>query len=219
MSGLRRKRKSARFSSFEEWEPLYREILEYFSFDRARDEEAARRLRSLLAKDDLPLLRRRIAGRQVTVCGNAPVLREELGRAKGVILAADAASLVLRAHGIVPAAVFTDLDGATDAYVEMNRSQVVMVVHAHGDNIPLLERWVPRFEGPVVGTTQSEPLPGVYNFGGFTDGDRAVFAAHALGAEEVALVGFDLDDPDVTPVKRGKLLWARKLLALLGHEL
>jgi hypothetical protein len=58
----------------------------------------------------------------------------------------------------------------------------------------------------------------VYNFGGFTDGDRAVFAADELGAERITLVGFDLDDQDVEPMKRGKLFWARKLLALLGHE-
>ena len=57
----------------------------------------------------------------------------------------------------------------------------------------------------------------MHNFGGFTDGDRAVFAAHELGAAKVALAGFDLDDEDVDPVKKGKLFWARKLLALIGH--
>ena len=69
-----------------------------------------------------------------------------------------------------------------------------MVVHAHGDNIPLLKHWVPRFTGPLVATTQSTPLPHVHNFGGFTDGDRAVFAADELGAASITLVGFDLDD-------------------------
>jgi uncharacterized Rossmann fold enzyme len=92
-------------------------------------------------------------------------------------------------------------------------------LHAHGDNIPHLRFWVPRFNGPLVGTTQSRPIPGIYNFGGFTDGDRAAFAAHALGAEKVKLLGFDLDDPTVDPMKRGKLHWARILLRTLGHEL
>jgi len=84
--------------------------------------------------------------------------------------------------------------------------------------MPLLRHWVPRFPGPVVATTQAAPLPHVYNFGGFTDGDRAVFAADELGASRIALVGFDLDDKNVDPLKRGKLVWARKLLALIGHD-
>jgi hypothetical protein len=32
------------------------------------------------------------------------------------------------------------------------------------------------------------------------------------------LVGFDLDDENVDPMKHGKLQWARKLLALIGHK-
>ena len=39
--------------NFTEWEPHYREIIEYFGFDRAADEEAARLLASLLKRDNL----------------------------------------------------------------------------------------------------------------------------------------------------------------------
>lgn len=204
---------------FEEWEPYYREILEYFAFDRCRDEEAALLLKSLLKRDALPLLEGAIRGREVTVCGNAPCLPQELHRARGTILAADAASLVLVRHGIMPGAIFTDLDGATELYEDLNQNGVILVIHAHGDNMPLLRYWVPRFSGPLVGTTQARPLEGIYNFGGFTDGDRAAFAAHALGAKSVTIIGFDPDDPDVPPAKKGKLIWARRLLRLLGHEL
>lgn len=207
------------FLSFDEWEPHYTEILEYFSFDRAKDEEAAGLLADLLPRDDLPALEALISGRPVTVCGNAPVLARELDRAAGVVCAADAAAEVLFSHGIRPDAIFTDLDGATDAFLEMNRAGTILVVHAHGDNIPLLRHWVPRISGPVVATTQSRPLLHVHNFGGFTDGDRAVFAAHALGAADVRIIGFDVDDPNVDPLKRGKLFWARRLLALLGHDI
>jgi uncharacterized Rossmann fold enzyme len=101
----------------------------------------------------------------------------------------------------------------------MNRRGTIMVIHAHGDNIPLLKNWVPRFEGPVVATTQSAPRMRVHNFGGFTDGDRAVFAADGLGAAPITIIGFDLDDRDVDPMKRGKLFWARYLLRLIGHDL
>jgi uncharacterized Rossmann fold enzyme len=203
---------------FEDWEPHYLRILEYFSFDRAQDEEAARVLSLLLTRDDCTVLEGLCRDRDVTVCGNAPNLRSELGGIGGSIFAADAAALVLWEEGIMPGAVFTDLDGADDLFVEMNRQGTIIVIHAHGDNIPLLRRWVPRFPGPLLGTTQAAPLPHVHNFGGFTDGDRAVFAADALGAREIEIIGFDLDDRSVDPVKRGKLMWARELLRLIGHE-
>ncbi|MDD1674683.1 MAG: DUF115 domain-containing protein [Methanomicrobiales archaeon] len=205
--------------SFEEWEPWYREIIAYFAIDPRTDEDAAQILAGLTKKDDIFLLDRCCRGKTVTVCGNARSLRRQLGCLQGVIFAADAAALVLMRNNILPDAVFTDLDGATDEFIVMNEQGTIMVVHAHGDNIPLLRHWVPRFHGPLVATTQARPFSGMHNFGGFTDGDRAVFAAHALGAREVGLIGFDLDDPAVDPMKRGKLYWARRLLALLGHEL
>jgi uncharacterized Rossmann fold enzyme len=202
---------------FRNWEPHYREILEYFGFDRAADEEAARLLGSLMTRDNLLSLAALTCDNDVTVCGNATCLKDELDRIRGVVFAADAAADVLDAYGIRPDAVFTDLDGTTDRLIAMNAEGTIVVVHAHGDNIPLLKHWVPRFTGPIVATTQSAPLVNVHNFGGFTDGDRAVFAADELGAASVTLVGFDLDDQDVEPMKRGKLVWARKLLALIGY--
>ncbi|MFA5222442.1 MAG: 6-hydroxymethylpterin diphosphokinase MptE-like protein [Methanoregula sp.] len=203
--------------NFEWWEPHYREILEYFGFSREDDETAARLLATLVTRDDLSLLESLTRGSDVTVCGNAPCLKKELGRVSGVVFAADAAADVLAENGIRPDAVFTDLDGATDRLIDMNDAGTIVVVHAHGDNMPLLRYWVPRFKGPVVATTQGTPLPHVHNFGGFTDGDRAVFAADALGARTVKFAGFDLDDKNVDPLKRGKLFWARKLLALIGY--
>ena len=202
---------------FKDWEPHYCEILDYFGFDRAGDEEAARLLASLMPRDNLLSLAALACDKPVTVCGNAPCLKDELDKINGVVFAADAAADVLDAHGIHPDAVFTDLDGASDRLLELNKEGTIVIVHAHGDNIALLKHWTPRFEGPLVATTQGTPLPHVHNFGGFSDGDRAVFAADELGAEQITLIGFDLDDKDVEPVKRGKLIWARKLLALIGH--
>lgn len=204
---------------FEEWEPHYLRILETFGFDREGDEEAAAVAASLTLRDDTARLEELCTGRTVTVCGNAPCLKEETSRCEGTVFAADAAADVLWRAGIRPDAVFTDLDGAEESFFAMNREGTVMVVHAHGDNIPLVRRWVPRFEGPLVLTCQSRPFGHVHNWGGFSDGDRAVFAADALGAAQVIILGFDLDDPGVPPVKRGKLLWARTLLSLIGHDL
>jgi uncharacterized Rossmann fold enzyme len=203
---------------FKDWEPYYCEILAYFGFDRAGDEKAARVLASLMSRDNLLSLAALTCDNPVTVCGNAPCLKDELGTINGVVFAADAASDVLYDHGIRPDAVFTDLDGASERLLALNKEGTIVVVHAHGDNIELLNHWVPRFKGPLVATTQSTPLPHVHNFGGLSDGDRAVFAADELGAEKITLIGFDLDDRDVDPLKRGKLFWARKLLALLGYH-
>jgi len=205
---------------FADWEPHYTAILEYFGFEREADEAAARLLAELAGdRDERGFLEALIRGRSVTVCGNAPCLPEELDLIEGVVLAADAAAEVLADRGIQPDAIFTDLDGATDIFIDLSGRGTVMVVHAHGDNMPLLRHWVPLLPGPLVATTQAAPLPHVHNFGGFTDGDRAVFAADALGAASIRIVGFDLADRNVDPVKRGKLFWAGELLRLIGHDL
>ncbi len=88
------------FSRFEDWEPYYLRILAHFSFDRARDEESAVLLSSLLTRDDLPLLEECIRGKPATVCGNGPNLIEELDRIKGTVIAADGAANRLFARGI-----------------------------------------------------------------------------------------------------------------------
>jgi uncharacterized Rossmann fold enzyme len=204
---------------FSDWEPHYTAILEYFGFEREADEAAARVLADLVDRDDVGLLESLIRGKAVTVCGNAPCLTGELDRIEGTVLAADAAAEVLAQNGIRPDAVFTDLDGATDVFIDLSEQGTVMVVHAHGDNVPLLRHWVPRIPGPLVATTQAAPLPHVHNFGGFTDGDRAVFAADDLGAASIRIVGFDLADRNVDPLKRGKLYWAGELLRLIGYDL
>ena len=207
---------------FEEWEPYYQRILDYFGFGREEDEEAARILSSLLSRDDFALLSGMLCNAEVIVAGNAPSLPADIKNTDfsgKIVIAADAAARVLKKGGVTPQIVFTDLDGLDDDVLEMNAEGTLLAVHAHGDNIPLVKSWVPKMQGPVVGTTQSAPLSNGYNFGGFSDGDRGVFAAHELGAASVSLIGFDLDDTSVDPVKHGKLMIARKLLHLIGHDI
>jgi uncharacterized Rossmann fold enzyme len=90
---------------FEVWEPYYCDILKYFGFDRVRDEEAACLLSTLMKRDNLLSLTALTCGNEVTVCGNAPCLKDELSKIRGVVFAADAAAEVLDAHGIRPGAV------------------------------------------------------------------------------------------------------------------
>ncbi|HJJ89185.1 MAG TPA: DUF115 domain-containing protein [Methanocorpusculum sp.] len=207
---------------FEEWELYYTQILNFFGFSREEDELAARILAKLLPHDDFDRLRDTVQGRNCIVCGNAPSLLEDIcttNFSDKVIIAADAAARVLLLTDHRPDVIFSDIDGMDDDFLVMNDLGTILVLHAHGDNIPLIRSWVPKVRGPVVGTTQASPLPHVYNFGGFSDGDRGVFCVYELGAASVSLIGFDLDDRSVDPVKHGKLMIARKLLKLLGHDL
>jgi len=118
---------------------------------------------------------------------------------------------------IWPEIIVTDLDGDVPAQVEAAKKGAIAVLHAHGDNMDAVIEWVPRFSPPVIGTTQAEPFPGIYNFGGFTDGDRAVFMAIHFGARRIILKGFDWDNPTGKPIidmelKRKKLKYARQLI-------
>lgn len=205
----------------EDWEPYYVRILAYFGFSREDDERSAELLSALLPRNDIALLRDTIRGKDCIVCGNAPSLPSDIKNTDltgKVVIAADAAASVLFSRGIRPDIIFSDMDGMDDDFLDMNDAGTILVLYAHGDNIPLVRFRVPKVRGPIVGTTQSTPLANVYNFGGFSDGDRCVFAAHELGAGSVQLIGFDLDDKNVDPIKHGKLMIARKLLKLAGHD-
>jgi len=157
-----------------------------------------------------------VRGRRVVVFGNAPSLDRELDELQvkdAVFLAADGATAVLLRRGILPDIIVTDLDGSFPDILKANREGSIAVVHAHGDNLDALCRYVPQLEG-VIGTAQCRPPEGLYNFGGFTDGDRCVFLAKELGAASIKLVGFDYEDDSVTPRKRRKLAWAKRLIDL-----
>ena len=206
------------------WEPIYQQILEDFGFSRRRDEEAGLHLSNLLKgyNSQISAAREIVSGRRTIVFGNAPTLSRELAKRvergemlskDAAILAADGATEVLMKNGIVPDIVVTDLDGPFAAILEANRKGAILAVHAHGDNLDALSRYVPQLER-IIGTVQCRPLPGLYNFGGFTDGDRSVFLARELGASGIDLLGFDFDDNSVTPRKKKKLAWAKRLIDL-----
>ena len=203
---------------FATWEPIYLAILEDFGFSMSGDEDAAKLLAGLLSglENWLSKADARVRGRSVVVFGNAPTLDrelDELQRTDAVFLAADGATAVLLRRGILPDIIVTDLDGSFPDILKANREGSIAVVHAHGYNLDALCRYVPQLEG-VIGTAQCRPPKGLYNFGGFTDGDRSVFLAKELGAASIKLVGFDYEDDSVTPRKRQKLGWAKRLIEL-----
>src|SRR5436309_175493 len=104
---------------YEAWDIYYRQILEDFGFSREEDERAARMLDQALAGEriDPESLRPLFAGKDATIAGNAPTLPEELAAVAHPLVAADEATSVLRARGIQPDVIVTDLDGAVEDQV------------------------------------------------------------------------------------------------------
>lgn len=210
--------------NFAAWEPIYEQILEDFGFDRTGDEEAAKVLSRMLTEENtvsLSELKYLISEKSILVCGNAPKLRDDLSgidSSEFTIIAADGAAAVLMDAGVVPEVICTDLDGNSEADIEKEilacEKGSIVLIHAHGDNIDKLEKYAHRFKR-FIATTQAKPFDRVYNFGGFSDGDRCVFVAREFGAKTVKLVGFDFEDPGVNTVKKKKLKWAKKLIGTI----
>ncbi len=209
---------------FETWEPFYEQIVKDFGFSRAGDDAVAAELDKLLGGQRVsdPGLRKILRGKEVTVAGNGPSIAAEIGDARGILLTADEATSVALEKGLVPAILVTDLDGNVADQVKANAQGTIAVVHGHGDNGAGVREWAPRFSGPTVATTQSKPHGGLRNFGGFTDGDRAVFLADHFGAARIHLVGFDFEHPNAKDLdrrtKQRKLDWAYILLGSLDRD-
>jgi hypothetical protein len=203
---------------FQTWEPIYERILADFDYSRQADETAARILRSLVDTPMSPeVLHEIIEGKDVSICGAAETLPREVDGITGVVIAADEATSTLLPYNIHPDVIVTDLDGDVTDQIHVSERGSITVIHAHGDNIEALRRHAPCFTGPIVLTTQAAPFDDVYNFGGFTDGDRSYFLARECNAASIKLLGFDFDHPrqksgkDHT-VKHKKLQWARRLI-------
>lgn len=149
-----------------------------------------------------------------------------------VNVAADGATTLLLERGIMPDVIVTDLDGSLDSILHCGDEGSIVVIHAHGDNIDVLTRNVPRMRDfRLFATTQVKPTSVSYNFGGFTDGDRGVFLAEAMKAREVWLVGMDFGgilgryskphlkrDTPAGPVKKKKLEFASRLVSYLSKH-
>ena len=181
---------------FVDWFPYYQDIRRQFGYSTETDQQVADVLSKLIRRKalDIKILRRKIEGKQIIVIGAGKSLENSTAflkkNKKSIKIVADGAVQALIERKIKPDIVVTDLDGNLSFLFEAERIGAIMVVHAHSDNIDKLKKIIPKFKH-VIGSTQMMPVKNVYNFGGFTDGDRCAFLAEEFGAGEIILVGMD----------------------------
>ena len=217
------------------WEKYYKDILEDFGFSRSKDEESAKLLDEILSIEGcytLEELTERVSfSDKFIVFGAGPslkkhvkMLKEEYDLRDSVLVTADGATTALIEERICPDVVATDLDGNLDDIMLANLRGADVVIHAHGDNIDKIASLTSFFDNKM-GTTQAQPIGNLYNFGGFTDGDRAIFLTVALGASQIILAGMDfgtkvtkysrpnldVEVADADDFKRKKLMYAEML--------
>ncbi len=195
----------------EEWLEIYREITSDFNFPPERDDESARLMHRLGRKKllDCSVLERIISGKEVVVVGGAVKDKVE---GEVIITAGKAIMNWIKISGRIPDIHVTDMEEPDEILIQLEESGAVLVLHAHGDNMERVKSVVPKVR-KFIGTTQNMPFNRIYNFGGFTDGDRAALIAKRFNAKKVTLHGFEFR---AGGVKGKKLRWARKILEIEG---
>ena len=230
---------------FNEWEGWYKEILETLGFLRDDDEKTAELLDKILDEKGCltieqffdEMMEKKDTSKFIVV-GAGPSIKKHIKYVKEnydlndyLIVSADGATTAMLEDDLVPDIVATDLDGKMEDLLAANSLGSYFVIHAHGNNEELIDNWTIKFD-KILGTTQSVPIGHLYNFGGFTDGDRAMFFAIALGCEEMVLAGMDFGTtvtkysrPNIEgatcpadEIKTKKLIFAERLLAWIKEN-
>ena len=217
---------------FVTWFPYYQDVRKKMGYSTEEDQKAAYILSNLIKRKflDPKILDKKIRGKQILIIGAGPNLDLYTSFIKKnrsfVKIVADGAVKFLIENNIKPDIVVTDLDGDSRFLVKAEKLGAIMVIHAHSDNVDLMRKYIPKFR-KIIGTTQVMPVEHVYNFGGFTDGDRCVFLAEEFGAKDIVLVGMLFDDSigpyskeiiNNVKVKREKLQIAKRLLQVLAKN-
>ena len=232
---------------------LQSDVREYFGWDESDDLESAQamiqRVETSLQEKwarhnrsiSLSKIFRRLVIRnpEVAILG-AAIEPEEVVRILSeptLIVAADGAAGVIseipnslseKAWSRV-ALIVSDADGG-EGTIEAVRRAVPFFLHAHGDNRreweSLLEFAEERASPPdLILTHQTqEKIPGMYNPGGFTDGDRAACILTALGVSRnrIRMLGTRTDvvgrwsGKTQEQMKMKKLQWMRRILSIQG---
>ena len=176
------------------WKTKFNEIRKEFGYSEKEDLISAKKLNLLLKrKNSKKQFENIIKGKTVFIIGAGPSLSKSLKhikKSKNIIkIVADGAVRALLEKNIKPDILVTDLDGDLESIRKIGKTQIPIVVHAHGDNSEKLE--IVKNIANVTGTTQTKKFGKLENFGGFTDGDRCVFLAEYFNASKIVLIGMD----------------------------
>ncbi len=224
---------------YNDWDMWYELILDDFSFSRKDDELAASLLNDKIQKKGKFDISHIDFPSQSIVFGAGPSIKKHIAYLKRhvdlekyILIAADGATTALLEEEIVPDIIVTDLDGDMNKIIESNKLGSILYVHAHGDNMDKIEKYFDKLE-KIIPTCQCKSFGYLENYGGFTDGDRAVYiAVYSLKVDTVLLAGMDFGEvvtrysrPDI-PDKLGqaddfkikKLKYAEKLIDSLKKE-
>jgi len=183
----------------------YSEICSLLDIDSTQDYEVtkylSKRVSWFKSRITSKALKKRIANKIIFVFGAGPSLDESIKKfipifqtfkEKIAIIAADGALLALQENTIPVDAVVTDLDGSLTALKKGLSMSTIVILHAHGDNLSKLkaiEDMIPNIG--ILGSTQVTSNMKITNFGGFTDGDRAVYLAANFKARKIILFAYD----------------------------
>ena len=178
---------------YDDWDSQYLDIVNEFRYNIIDDINSAIYLNTILKEPNITRLSNIIRDKTVAVIGAGTSLKRAIPTIKHldmIMIVADSAVAPLAANNIRPDIIVTDLDGDESALLSFADTDCIFVVHAHGDNRSKLD--LAKKIKNCIGTTQAEPFEKIQNFGGFTDGDRAVFLAEHFGAKQIVLFGMDL---------------------------
>lgn len=182
-----------------DWWSWYNRIAQMLKLNRQLDQKSAYILSKLIINKSLKLnyLAKKFSKKILLVVGAGPSVEDDLQKVlnsgfykKCLIAAADGATTPILKIGLTPDFIVTDLDGRLEDIFKASKLGSIPIIHAHGDNIEALKTYVPMFK-KVLGTTQVKPVARVYNFGGFTDGDRCVFLGERFNVRKIVLAGMN----------------------------
>lgn len=224
--------------NYNKWDKIYDEIVQDLGLDKGQDIRSAKLLEKKLSAYEhtklVTVLKPFFYHQDIFIFGAGPSLEQTLLNnlnciKKGNIIAADGATTALIKNNIKPDIIITDLDGYLPDQITANKKGSIVVVHAHGDNIKTIKNTIPKFTGTLLGSTQVNPADFklLFNIGGFTDGDRAVYLADHFHAKTISLIGFDCQGPigqysfaekKNKKRKKKKLKWCHQLIEKLNHK-
>jgi len=198
---------------FEDWRPIYYDILNDFGFSEKEDRNSSILLHNLAGKKllDKSILFQKINGKKVAIIGLGIEKNEFNSIKEEIVITTGKALEKVRdfSPSFIPDIHVTDME-EDFSFLE---KKCILVLHAHGDNKEKIKSVIPKVSR-FVGTTQSKPFNKIYNFGGFTDGDRGALIAKEMGAKEIKLYGFNFEN--ATGIKKRKLFWTKRILRIDG---